>query len=161
MSKRTTLTGGCLCGAVRYEVRDLDSKGNSIVCHCRMCQRASGAPLTGLFFMAADDVRVTKGRLCTYRSSPTVDRLFCPRCGSPIFFQRTNLPGRRGIFAGSLDDPNEFKPNLQVCTTSAVSWLSTLSAVPSFAEKPDEMLKVAPVVDYDPVTGRVSEPRRP
>ena len=62
-------------------------------------------------------------------------------------------------FAGSLDDPDEFRPNVPVCTSSAVSWLDTLWAVPRFAEKPDEMLKVAPVVDYDPVTGCVSEPR--
>jgi hypothetical protein len=109
--------------------------------------------------MAAADVRVTNGQLRSFRSSPTVDRLFCPVCGSPIFFQRTNLPGCRGIFAGSLDDPNELRPNVQVCTTSAVSWLDTLGTVPSFAEKPDEMLKVAPVVDYDP-PGRVSEPRQ-
>ena len=68
MSNQATLTGGCLCGAVRYEAKGTPAL--SAICHCRMCQRASDAPFMGLLFMPSDVVKVTKGEphiYCVFR----------------------------------------------------------------------------------------------
>src|SRR5918997_6805026 len=86
MPEQNAVTGGCLCGAVRYEAYGPPSL--SVICHCRMCQRASGAPFMGLLFMPSDAVKVIKGYPRVYHSSPTSDRHFCPACGSPLFFVR-------------------------------------------------------------------------
>jgi hypothetical protein len=141
-------TGGCLCGEVRYEFRGPPL--TSIVCHCRMCQKASGAPFVALFYVDRGGVAVTKGHPAAYRSSPEVTRRFCARCGSPVFFERSTRPDRIAIMAGSLDDPDAFEPELQVCASSAVGWPARLGNVPGHAEKPAGM---SPALRYDPRTG--------
>jgi hypothetical protein len=147
MPDQKPLTGGCLCGAVRYEARGTPEL--SAICHCRMCQRASGSPFMGLMFVPSDGVRLVRGELLVYRSSPTANRHFCGRCGSPIIFER---PARSlsAIVVGSLDDPNIFKPQMHVCAESAMTWLDIHDSLPRYAQKPEGM---TPVVDYDPVAG--------
>jgi len=151
MSNRNVLTGGCLCGAIRYEARG--TRHGSFICHCRMCQRTSGAPFAALFYMAAEKVAVTKGEPRIYQSSPQVKRHFCGDCGSPVFFYRLNRPDQRAIFVGSLDDPNDFKPDMHLCLSSSVNWLDVRDTAPRYSEKPAGM---TPTLHYDPVTGRVS-----
>lgn len=152
MSDQKILTGGCLCGAVRYEASGAPSLSG--ICHCRMCQRASGAPYMGLLFMPSDNVRVTKGQPLVYQSSPTSNRHFCGHCGSPLFFER-HTRSLTALMVGSLDDPNIFKPQMQVCLESAMIWLHTLDDAPRYSQKPEGM---TPLVDYDPVTGALIEP---
>ena len=154
MFNQKTLTGGCLCGAIRYEASGVPSL--SAICHCRMCQRASGAPYMGLLFMPSDNVRVTKGGPHIYQSSPTSNRHFCGHCGSPLFFER-HTRSLTALMVGSLDDPNIFKPQMQVCLESAMTWVDTLDEAPSYSQKPEGMI---PLVDYDPVTGALTEPLR-
>src|SRR3954454_20649869 len=144
-----TVTGGCLCGSIRYEARGLPFQ--TLICHCRMCQRASGAPFMALLFRSSEDVKVTKGRPRVYSSSSTSDRHFCPDCGSPLFFGR-HTRGLCAITVGSLDNPNAFKPMMHVCVESAMQWLDIHDDAPRYATKPEGM---TPVVDYDPVTGKV------
>ena len=86
MPEEMTLTGGCLCGAVRYEARG--KLWLSAICHCRMCQRASGSPFMALIFVPSEAVHLVKGELSVYRSSSTANRYFCRQCGSPIIFER-------------------------------------------------------------------------
>ena len=76
------LTGGCLCGRVRYEATPDHRDG--YYCHCRMCQRWTG----GLFLsFEADASAVTvSGDVTRYRSSAFAERSFCPRCGSHLWF---------------------------------------------------------------------------
>src|SRR5262249_55531067 len=146
------LTGGCLCGAIRYEARG--PRRNSFICHCRMCQRASGAPFAGLFYMATENLQITKGAPLTYKSSPQVERAFCGVCGAPLFFSRLSRPEQRAVTVGSLDDPNHFEPTFQVCLSSAVSWLDRCKFLPGYEEKPEGM---TPTLSYDPVTGKTAE----
>jgi hypothetical protein len=147
MTELITLTGGCLCGTVRYEAHG--APGLSAICHCRMCQRASGSPFMALIFLPSADIKLTKGELQIYRSSPTANRHFCGRCGAPIIFER---PARllSAIAVGSLDDPNIFKPQMHVCVESAMTWLDIRDNAPRHAQKPDGM---TPLVDYDPIGG--------
>jgi hypothetical protein len=154
MPDQSTLTGGCLCGSVRYEASGAPSLSGT--CHCRMCQRASGAPYTGLLFMPSDNVRVTKGKPHIYQSSPTSNRHFCGHCGSPLFFER-HTRSLTALMVGSLDDPNIFKPQMQVCLESAMTWVDSLDDVPRYSQKPEGM---TPLVDYDPVTGVLADQSR-
>jgi adenylate cyclase len=95
-------TGGCLCGAVRYEVRGKPTFVGH--CHCDRCRRFLGAAFaTGATF-PADAVAWTKEKPTLYPSSPGVDRGFCPTCGSSLTFQR---PGRVFLLIGSLDRPED------------------------------------------------------
>ena len=75
------LTGGCLCGAVRYRIDgELTAEGAGF-CHCGLCRRASGAPVVAWGTWRAADFRFTDGRPAEYLSSPKGVRRFCPACG--------------------------------------------------------------------------------
>ena len=148
MQNKAVLSGGCLCGSIRYKVSG--ERIFSIVCHCRMCQRASGAPFIAIFFVATASIKLEHGQPLTYPSSPQVLRHFCGGCGSPLFFDRLSRPEMRAVFVGSLDDSNEFVPEMQVCMSSSVGWLPTLESVPKYAEKPEGM---TPTFAYNVVTG--------
>lgn len=119
MSDKTTpITGGCQCGAVRYEI----SEGPTEVgyCHCRKCQKAYGN-LFGIFALFAKDaVRVTQGELKYYRSSAWMKRGFCPDCGTPLLSPDDS--GVIGVQVGSLDHPENFAPDSHWGIESQVPW---------------------------------------
>src|SRR4051794_31167658 len=117
MSDQGMLVGGCLCGAVRYEAAG--SPMMTAICHCRMCQRASGSPFMALLFMSSGAVKVTGGEPSIYRSTSTSNRHFCSDFGSPLFFER-HTRALTAITVGSLDDSHEFKPQMHLCTESAM-----------------------------------------
>jgi hypothetical protein len=116
-----------------------------------MCQRASGSAFAALFYVADENVRITKGSPRSYQSSPGVHRDFCGDCGSPLFFRRLNRPGQRAITAGSLDHSEDFKPDARLFLSDAVGWLDGSESIQCFSEKPAGM---TPPLNYDPVTGR-------
>lgn len=107
MSDATRLTtGGCLCGAVRYEVRG--PLRDVVNCHCRMCQRQHGnfGPHS-----KARKVNITITRdagLAWYQMSPVARRGFCRSCGSGLFWEPFELDAT-GIIAGTLDGPTGLK----------------------------------------------------
>ena len=78
------LTGGCQCGALRYEW--LEKPTHSSVCYCRMCQKASGQPFRGLTGGERENLRWTRGTLSIFKSSNMVERGFCRDCGTPLTF---------------------------------------------------------------------------
>ena len=121
MSK--TITGGCMCGAVRYEISAEPMMAGH--CHCRACQQAGGTAKCSAFFVPTDAIKIT-GEV-RYFGSPTdsgntSNRGFCPTCGSRLVGGSTGMPGMTGVMAGSLDDPSLFKPTMDVFTDSAQPW---------------------------------------
>lgn len=100
-------TGGCQCGAVRFHVEG--ALGDASVCHCRMCQKASGNFYLPL--VSVHDARLTwtRGRPKTFRSSSMALRGFCGDCGTPLFFDEI-AAATLGIALGSLDDPDDVRP---------------------------------------------------
>ncbi|MCM2568990.1 GFA family protein [Janthinobacterium kumbetense] len=96
-------TGGCLCGAVRFEVTGEGSNPHS--CSCRNCQQHTGAPTVAWMEFARDQVRWTgsAGAPATYRSSEYSSRAFCAACGSSIG-AIDNAP-TVALLVGSFDDP--------------------------------------------------------
>ena len=86
------ITGGCHCGAIRYE-----ASGEAIthaLCHCTDCRRHAGAPMVGWTMYPLDAVRVTKGAPKVYASSENGRRHFCAECGTGLFYTNAVvLPG--------------------------------------------------------------------
>ncbi|MBF9061115.1 hypothetical protein HKCCSP123_18195 [Rhodobacterales bacterium HKCCSP123] len=103
-------SGGCLCGAVRYEA---DGQPEAVViCHCRSCQKSLGSGVNFELLWRPDRFRVTKGTPSVFRhaggSGAMLERRFCAKCGSALW-----LTGARfdevGVFRGSLDHPNRIE----------------------------------------------------
>ena len=132
-------TGGCACGAVRYEVSAQALM--AAICHCRDCQRTGGGPYAGHSFVPAGGFQLTKGAPAVYEtrsdSGHKVSRFFCRGCGSPLYAKSTSMPDGVGIRASSLDDPDGFRPTMHVFTDSAPSWAFSSDALPKFARTPD------------------------
>lgn len=99
-------TGGCLCGAVRYEVNG--PLRGVVNCHCTMCQRLHGG-FGGHSKAKRTDVTLTEDRgLAWYKTSEYARRGFCRECGSGLFWEPVAQEGT-GILAGTLDQPNGLK----------------------------------------------------
>lgn len=94
-------SGGCLCGAVRYEVRG--TLRPVIMCHCTQCRRSTGHVMASTAARHADFHLVKEAGLEWYTSSPEARRAFCRRCGSTLFWQGAGR-GYISIAAGTLDD---------------------------------------------------------
>ena len=131
------LTGGCLCGAIRYECRgEPVFSGN---CHCRDCQRTSGSAFTPAMFFQESAVKIKgdpKSYETTADSGNKVWRLFCPNCGSQLFAKLEMLPNMIGLRAGTLDDPSAFQPKLDFFTSSAPCWDFMNPDLPKFERAP-------------------------
>ncbi len=101
-----THTGGCLCGAVRYEARG--PLPDITVCHCGQCRRQSGH-LYATTSIAAEHFTLIEDRgLKWYSASETARRGFCGECGSTVLWQPATKE-RVAILAGSLDAPTGLK----------------------------------------------------
>jgi hypothetical protein len=98
--------GGCLCGAVRYELRSAQREG--YYCHCRMCQLAFGNTRAAFVNVKCDEVRWL-AEPAYYASSKIARRGFCSRCGTPLTFEYLGSP-RLDLSVGSFDDPALFRP---------------------------------------------------
>ncbi|WP_425403287.1 GFA family protein [Hwanghaeella sp.] len=100
-TRESPVTGGCLCGAIRYRITG--PLGPVIGCHCEQCRRTSGhyAASTDV---ATDDLLISNSKhaLKWYRSSETAERGFCQRCGSNLFWRQIG-GDRVAVGAGSLD----------------------------------------------------------
>lgn len=116
---RPLVTGGCLCGEVRFEIRGKDI--GSSFCHCRMCQRFSGAPLSAGTGFLLDDFRVTQGEPKIYQSSVIAERVFCPNCGSSLWMRFFEW---KWIFVktANLDRPEDFAPTTHFGVESRIPW---------------------------------------
>lgn len=129
-----TVTGGYLCGAVRYEVSG--EIGPAGYCHCEDCRRVSGSAFGVSVRVPASAFRIVAGvpRSLTKAgdSGRLVARHFCGDCGSPLFTLPPLHPDDVFIEAGSLDDPTVVRPNRQAWTRSRVEWAEIDPAITSY-----------------------------
>jgi hypothetical protein len=134
-----THTGQCFCGQVRFTI-DADPVG-SRACWCRDCQRiASGSATINVLF--AEDAVAFTGAITTLErvadSGNTVERGFCPKCGSQLYsktLKPAGLPMR--IRAGTLDDPELMPPQSVIWVDSAPGWAVLDPKLPHYAKGPD------------------------
>ena len=117
----TIHTGGCQCGRVRYRVAT--DKAQAYLCHCRMCQKATGG-FAAAFVQVPADALSWDSEPEWYESSPIARRPFCARCGTPLGFHFADGKGHPDITVGSFDDPSEFSPEVHAGSESIhEAWL--------------------------------------
>ena len=116
-------TGGCLCGALRYEAEgEPEFMGH---CYCEDCRRASGSGFIPFIGVAADAVRFTGETLqFTSKAANGNDavRNSCPVCGSLAFGGVVGTDSSHTIYAGTLDDPSLFHPTIAIFTRGRPDW---------------------------------------
>ncbi len=130
-----SLTGGCHCGAIRYQVAG-DPMTHAL-CHCSDCRRSAGAPMVGWTMYPADAVKVTQGTPQVYHSSANGRRHFCPACGTGLFY--TNefvLPGIIDIQSATYDDPGAIPARAHVQIAERIPWMERAHELPKFEHYP-------------------------
>jgi hypothetical protein len=129
------VTGGCHCGAIRYEVN-----GDPMVhtlCHCADCRRHSGAPMVGWTMYALAAVKVVRGQPKIYQSSEHGRRHFCADCGTGLFYTNENiLPGIIDIQSSTYDDPNAVPAKMHIQVAERIGWMERAHELPTFERFP-------------------------
>ncbi|MCC6889541.1 MAG: GFA family protein [Hyphomicrobiales bacterium] len=133
MSSGSRLTGGCQCGAVRYALARPPLR--ACICHCRMCQKASGQPFMAFATLRQEDLQWTRGAPELFRSSTLAERGFCRNCGTPLMFKFEG--DEINVTIGSLDTPSAFAPAVQYGIESALTWCATLGDLPGVSTEAD------------------------
>jgi hypothetical protein len=124
-----SLQGKCLCGAVAYEVNQLD--GPIVHCHCRTCRKAHASAYASTARVTRDHFRWVRGqdRVAFYESSPGKRRWFCAGCGSHLMAER---PAQSHVIlrVATLDDDPGTTPAMHIWTSHAVAWLAAADDLP-------------------------------
>ena len=134
------LFGGCLCGAVRFEIT-----ANPLLpcyCHCTMCQKQSGAPFVALATVPFDGFSFIQGEPVAFESTPGNLRMFCGACGSPLGGRVAEDPKLVAINICCLDNPNLIKPEFHGYTSTQVSWCEIDDGLPSFVEGSPDLTRL-------------------
>ena len=131
-------SGGCVCGAVRYECA---AEPMAVAhCFCTDCQKTSGAQMSTNLLVPKPAFKVTKGQASTFDttgdSGNTVSRNFCGRCGSNLWSVPNGIPDLLVIKAGTLDDPSWLKPAMSIYCDSAQPWAEIPAGIPHFPKMP-------------------------
>ena len=132
-------TGGCLCNALRYRFKT--EPQTVYICHCTECQKVSSSAFGMSVRVNGHDFTITEGNgkiiKTTADSGRIKEGLFCPECGTRI----SNKPTSSNLVvvkAGTLDNPNWFKPIAHIWTRSAQSWFSFSDELPKFEQAPND-----------------------
>ena len=124
------LTGGCYCGAIRYEASG--AVLNRSMCHCTMCRGTTGAPCVAWFTVPWAGFKLRSGKPTVFRSSNHATRTFCPVCGTQISFVDDASPGEVDITTCSLDQPAAMPPQQHIYTRSQLPWLKLADGLPAY-----------------------------
>lgn len=117
------MLGGCACGRIRFEAA-IDSD-EAYLCHCRMCQRASGNVSLAMVAIDQADVRWSH-EPDWYDSSVIADRPFCAECGTSLGFRYKKGSAKMDLTVAAFDDPSRFKPTSHFGAESIhEAWLDT------------------------------------
>lgn len=137
-ARQATYTGGCVCGAVRYQC-DVDPI-LAAHCHCRDCQRSSGAAFATVIGVPTQAFHVVQGAPRSYRyqgdSGNPLYRYFCGDCGAPLYTEVAVMPDVRFVRAASLDDPSWVAPSMHIYCTSAQPWDHVADALTRYDKMP-------------------------
>lgn len=129
-----TRTGGCMCGAVRYEATG--EPQHHALCHCKDCRDWSGAPMMGWMMFQDSQVAVT-GTPVTYTSSEHGRREFCGICGTGLFYRNAQmLPGMVDIQSGTLDAPEADPAGAEIMVKERLPWMDDVPGLPKFQSYP-------------------------
>ena len=135
MTTDTKMTGGCMCGAVRYE-----TTGDSFAvnhCHCHSCRKHTGAAVVTLAGFMADQVVFRGDASKIYESSPGVGRAVCGNCGTPLTWEGVNSTRGGPIFEihiSCFDNPDILMPSGHSFDSERISWFDIADTLPRFEE---------------------------
>ena len=138
MSNETVMTGGCLCGKVRYETTgDPFSVAH---CHCKDCRKHSGGPVVTLAGFKFDQVQFSGADRKTYESSPGVGRAFCDNCGTPLTWEGDGDDlGRIFEFhISTFDKPEDLVPTSHMFSLERIPWFDIADDLPRYERFADE-----------------------
>ena len=130
-AEESPVTGGCLCGAVRYRINA--PAIDVAYCHCRMCQRFTGAQVAAGAMFPIEAFRFTQGYPKYYRSSPIAERGFCADCGSSMIYKasvKAPWSDWYWVYVASLDDPEHFVPTIHFGIESQIPWFNVHDDLP-------------------------------
>jgi len=131
-----SITGGCLCGAVRYEATAEPLAVRT--CWCRLCQYLGGGTATVNVAFATEAISMT-GELADHQSiadsGNVMHRGFCPKCGTPVTSTAEVRPHLIFLRAGTLDDPRIAVPQATIWTSAAPDWACINQEIPSYPEQ--------------------------
>lgn len=123
--KTKFLSGGCQCGAVRFNVSG--AIGEASICHCRMCQKASGAHALALVDVKDSGFAWTRGAPNWFASSNAARRGFCASCGTPLAY---DAPDGLAISVVTFDEPDLITPVLAYGLEGKRAWADSLATLP-------------------------------
>ena len=130
-------TGGCHCGAIRYEA--VGDTLTNVLCHCNDCRKSAGAPMVGWTMYPEQAVRVTQGTPKVYASSEHGRRHFCADCGTGLFYANASmLPGIIDIQSCTYDEPHTVDPSAHIQVAERLPWVSGLDQLPTFERYPEK-----------------------
>ena len=124
------LTGGCMCGAVRYRLES--DPFDCGWCHCRTCQLTSGAPAMVFASVPEGDLVWTQGadKVRTVKSSSFGHRAFCGTCGTPFLMKVDHQPETVYFSVATLDDPSAIAPTFHIFWSSKLAWFNPADDLP-------------------------------
>jgi hypothetical protein len=134
----TPITGGCLCGALRYEASTAPQYAG--YCFCADCRKASGSGFIPFMGFAAPVLRITGAAVThtlKHRDGRQSDRNFCAVCGGLVFGGIRGESTSHTIYAGSLDDPSHFKPTIAIFNRDRPAWVALPAGLKVFESMPE------------------------
>lgn len=123
------LTGGCRCGAVRYQA-DVESVDRHALCHCADCRASSGAPAMAWLAVPKESFAVTQGEATRWNGNGGAERYFCGTCGTGLYYLNDIvLPGIADIQSATLDDARAYAPGVQIQCADRLPYMTELSGM--------------------------------
>ena len=132
MAEQTEMvTGGCMCGAVRY--RASGAPQGSGYCHCKSCRHHSGAPVAAFVVFAAEQVEWVSGDRARYESSPGIFRAFCRDGGTSLTWEGPHKGcDQIDLHISTLDEPSAFLPKEHTHYGERIPWLQLTDDLPKY-----------------------------
>lgn len=125
-------TGGCLCGAVRFEISG--PIRNIVYCHCSQCRKAQGSAFATNGIVLATDFKIVtgEGTLTGYESTPGQTKYFCKVCGSPILSKSTSTQDQVRVRLGTIESDIAERPVAHIFATSKADWEEIAGDLPQY-----------------------------
>lgn len=128
------MQGGCACETIRFEV-ELATAADVGYCHCRICQRSSGAPVMVFATVPRDGFRILAGTPRVRASTSFGERLFCADCGTQLAMRVDDEPSTIDVSVVAFDDPAQLAPTFHIWDESRIAWFATADALPRHARR--------------------------